>query len=166
MCPFLSAKSNNKLVIRGHLLQPDNTYSEQERSVSGQPGILAAVGSGSFVDCFTPRPEPARPSHGPAAEWEDTRSLRRGLFPRRALPCQLACMCAKAATHAGAAPRPPAAAAGPLGVGVVGLSAYLQGRERSSWEKHAMGWALPFPSLRISRRCNSHTGFLPPSLLA
>lgn len=25
--PFLSAKSNNKLVIRGHLLLPDNMYS-------------------------------------------------------------------------------------------------------------------------------------------
>lgn len=56
-CPFLSAKSNNKLVIRGHLLLPDNTYSKQEHSAGGQPGILAAVGSGSFVDCFTPRPE-------------------------------------------------------------------------------------------------------------
>lgn len=56
-CPFLSAKSNNKLVIRGHLLLPDNSYSEQEHSVGGQPGILAAVGSGSFVDCFTLRPE-------------------------------------------------------------------------------------------------------------
>lgn len=66
-CPFLSAKSNNKLVIRGHLLLPDNTYSEQERSVGGQPGILAVVGSGSFVDCFTPHPELACPSCGPVA---------------------------------------------------------------------------------------------------
>lgn len=56
-CPFLSAKSNNKLVIRGHLLLPDNTYSEQEHSVGGQPGILAAVRSGGFVDCFTARSE-------------------------------------------------------------------------------------------------------------
>lgn len=75
-CPFLSAKSNNKLVIRGHLLPPDNTYSEQERSVGGQTGILAAVGSSSFVDCFPPHPAPARPSRGPAAGWEDAR--RRG----------------------------------------------------------------------------------------
>lgn len=56
-CLFLSAKSSNKLVIRGHLLLPDNAYSERERSVGGQPGILAAVGSSSFVDCFTPHPE-------------------------------------------------------------------------------------------------------------
>lgn len=83
-CPFLSAKSNNKLVIRGHLLLPDNTYSEQERSVGGQPGISAAVGSSSFMDCFTPHPEPACPSHGPVAGWKDARGLRRELFPCRA----------------------------------------------------------------------------------
>lgn len=47
-CPFLSAKSNNKLVIRGHLLLPDNTHSEQERSVGGQPGIWAAAGSAAL----------------------------------------------------------------------------------------------------------------------
>lgn len=86
-CPFLFAESNNKLVIRGHLLLPDNTYSEQEHSVGGQPGILAAVGSGSSVDCFTPRPELVLPSRGPAAGWEDAGGLGRRLFPRGALPC-------------------------------------------------------------------------------
>lgn len=113
-CPFLSAKSNNKLVIRGHLLLPDNMYRKQEHSVGGQPGILAAVGSGSFVDCFhtSSRAGAAHPSCGPVAGWEDARSLRQGLFLHADLPCQLVCTCAKASsTH------PPATAAGPLGAG-------------------------------------------------
>lgn len=76
--PFYLLKSNNKLVIRGHLLPPDNTYSEQELSVGERPGILAAVGSSSFVECFTPCPEPAHGSPGPAAGRKDTSSLRHG----------------------------------------------------------------------------------------
>lgn len=112
-CPFLSAKSNNKLVIRGHLLLPDNTYSEQERSVGGQPGILAAVGSSSFVDGFTPHPELACPSRGPVAGWDDARGLRRERFP---------CTCAQAVACTGAASRPPAVISRPHHVGTVEFS--------------------------------------------
>lgn len=146
-CPFLSAKSKNKLVIRGHLLPPDNTYGEKDHSVGGSPGILAAVGSSSFVDCFTPHPELVCPSCGPPAGWEEARREGCGLFPRRALPCQPACMRAEAATRAAAVPRSPAAADGPLGVGALGLSACLQGREQSGWEKRACaGLCLFLPS--------------------
>lgn len=154
-CPFLFAESDNKLVIRGHLLLPDNTYSEQEHGVGGQPGVLAAVGTGSSVDCFTPRPELLLPSHGPAAGWEDARGLGRRLFPRRALPCRRRARVPK-----------------PRG-GPPSLSARWDSRRASQAGSGAAGGNAP-PCARLCLFLPSAfpgdaihtTGFLPPSLLA
>lgn len=141
-CLFLSAESKNKLVIRGHLLPPGKTYSQQERSVGGQPGVLAAVGSSSSVDSFTPHPEPGHPSCGSASGWEEAgreRCGQRSPVPASVPACRSRAVCGSSALS-------PAAAGSPLGVGAVGLLAYLEGREQSVWEKRAVSWALPFPS--------------------
>lgn len=139
------------------------TRTASRSSVGGQPGILAAVGSGSFVDCFTPRSELGQ-HIPPVGLWLGGRMP--GVWGEG-----YSCTELPSASWYAHVPKPhplifPQPRLAPSVPGQRGGSPGIppgQAAEQLGETCRTLGSAFSFC---ISRGCSSHTNFFPPSLLA